>query len=735
MTSKNLFFKLMKQDFQKRIWCPIVIFIGYFLALEVRMLMMFENLQGKADYQAVDLGEYVELRFFGTNIWGFAVLACFAALPCAISGFAYLHSKTQLDLYHSLPVNRAQLFFSKYISGVMQFFAPFVFHVFVCMGIAAGKGAFSGRGFANAMQSIGVSLLVFLLAYAVFLMAVCLTGNLIISIFGSILLFTYSSIISCLYYGLLARFFHTFIIVGEEDAIFTHFGFSPLALLLRLFKQDSGTDVYDAYFKYNADYLWVIAAAVIVYTLFAYLLHWKRASESAGKAIAYQWAEPIIKTLIVIPAAFYSGIFFAEIASDIASGGNDNGWYLFGVVFGFVIMALLIEIIFRFDIKSAFHHKKQLLFNAACVTILFVVFRYDVLGYDTYVPADTELTSCAVSIDDLMAVSPLKRVGKYAVTYMNVTDYRMEHVAIQGNPSVMELARQAAADKWYQEEQTAENMASDSERDYRTVTFGYHLKNGKSVYRQYLVNIADAETKKLLADVFNDEGYKTGTNLMLNSGWEQEYQYLYCVGNTCDEVLEVTPQFQSKLLETYSEEYLQLDFDTVLNTSPVGCMTPQTVEEYNNIIANADFRSIFNYNVRYNGNLIYPQFTKTIALLKENGFDIYETFSADDVNHIVVTYMKELEADEETYSYKTCEYIEIADIFDKEQKQQILDSILDMSLNSQTCRYTDFYDEQFDVTIYMDEQDDGIPRAYRFKKDMVPQFLYELEKYEEAVKQ
>lgn len=39
MTSRNLFFKLVRQDFRKRIWCPVLIFITYFLGLEVRLLM------------------------------------------------------------------------------------------------------------------------------------------------------------------------------------------------------------------------------------------------------------------------------------------------------------------------------------------------------------------------------------------------------------------------------------------------------------------------------------------------------------------------------------------------------------------------------------------------------------------------------------------------------------------------------------------------------------------------
>lgn len=731
MTSKNLFFKLVKQDFQKRIWCPIVIFIVCFLALEVRMLMMFGNLEARLVNLGMTLGEYTEQRFFGTDIQWFTILVCFAAVLCAISGFSYLHSKAQLDTYHSLPVNRTQFFFAKYISGVMQFFFPFLLHIVVCLGIAAGKGAFSAGVLKNAMGTFGVSVLVFLLVYAVFIVAVCLTGNLIVSIFGGGVLFSYSTLLSLLTHEMFERSFDTYLVMGEVYSILDCFKFSPLSMLSKLFIQDDRMDGYDAYFRYRTDYLWVIAVAVFAYTLIAFVLYWKRASESAGKAIAFRWAEPVIKSLIVIPAAFYSGLFFAEIAEN----KNAQAWYLFGIVFGFVIIALFLEIIFRFDIKSAFAHKKQLLFNAVCVAVLFVIFQYDVLGYDTYVPADTELTSCAVSIDSLMAVSPLKRVSKYAVIYTDTTEYRMKHVTIQGNPSVMELARKAVADG-YSAADNREGTTSDPGKVYRTITFGYNLKNGKSVYRRYYINIADTETMKLLADIFNDEEYKTGTNPMLNSGWEQEYRYLYCAGNMHSATLDVTPQFQSKLLETYREEYLQLDFDTMLNTYPVGCMMPETVKEYEDIAKSGHFSDNVVFNLQYNGCLIYPQFTKTIAVLRENGFDIYETLSSDDIDHILVTYLKEQEViSENMYTYTTREYIEIADIFDREQKQRILDSILNTSLDWQLNTYADFHDKHFEVNVYMDTKEKAFTRTYQFQKDMVPQFIYDLETYQQTVAQ
>ena len=721
MTSKTLFFKLIRQDVQKRIWCPIVIFLGYFLALEVNMLRLMGKIEENARMYSYDtIGEYVEKCLFGTDIKLFIMLACIVSFLCAASGFSYLHSRVQIDTYHSLPVNRVQIFWARYVSGILQFFLPFVFHVIVCMGIAAGKAAFSGAAFVNAVTMVGVVTLVFLLCYSVFIVAACLTGNMIINILAGVVLFFYSAVVSLLTNELFRTFFETYIVIGSNGLDYKAFwNFSPVSMLVKLLEpRDTGAFQDDIFFRYNADCLWGIAAAAFVYMLIAFVLCQKRASEAAGKAIAFRWAEPVVKTLLVIPAALLSGLFF----KDIASLQSSDAWYLFGICFGYVVAALLLEIVFRLDIKGAFCHKKQFMFNAACLAVVVVVFRYDVLSYDAYVPADSELMSCAVSIENLMAASPAKStvVGRQSwYTYIGTTEYRMNTVRLQGNPSVMELARKAAAEQLtYQDE--------DTERDYKGITYGYHLKNGKHIYRMYTIDMADAQTQKLLADIFNDSGYKTGISPMLNSGWKKEYTKMYCSGKFIKKVLDVTPEFQTKLLETYQEEYLQLDFDTVLDTYPVGCISPLTAQEYDADLEWGGGRM----SDRYDGSLIYPQFTKTITLLKENGFDIYGAFDMDEIEYVRVQYRKENVMYNGEHPYTTIEYVDVGTIYDKEQQAQILDNALNTSYEWQINAYTDLVDEDFDIIVYTKTNDSSFRYDFRFAKGMIPDFIYELEGYQ-----
>lgn len=733
MTSKSLFFKIVKQDVKKGIWCPIIMFLGYFLMLEVRMLLYIETLEqrGGSNQYYKSIGEYLAKGFFGSDTNIIVAISCFSALLCAMSSFAYLRSKSQLDAFHSLPVNRTQLFIAKYVSGVMQFFIPFLVNVIASIIIAARKGAISRLLFENSVNLIFVVLFAFLLTYATFIIAAALTGNLVVTILGGFVLFCYSSLFATMLQGMFSTFFVTYkYFYGLNDLTNKWFGsFSPNAVITRLLIPQNDAAERDAYFKYNADYVWVVAVFAFFYAVIAFVLYKKRASEAAGKAIAFKWAEPVIKTMLIIPLSFFSALFFKSVSS---SAQNGDAWYLFGLIFGYIVFALLIEAIFRLDIKGALCHKRWLLFNAACVIVTFVIFKYDVLGYNTYIPADEKIESCAVSIENLMSTAPRIKSGRY-ISNANADTYRMKNVKIQNNPSVMELARKAA-------QQTAEALTAidaadvgsvienDGEKKYTTLLFGYNLKNGKNIYRRYYVNMADSDIARLLADVFNDSSYKIATNMVLAAGWKEEYIQLNCMGSFKSQILDMTPEFQARLLETYQEEYLQLDFATVLDTYPVGCITPIVYEE-DALTAVEDVSSdpYSYYGGTDNGGLIYPQFTKTIALLKEYGFDIYEEPPLEDIESITVI------CERKTYAQNglnenvaTYDDIEIMSIYDDDRKKQVLRNLCNTIYGWQVDGFAD-YDDEFYVRIASKKGE--INSSFRFKNGAVPGFVYESEGY------
>jgi hypothetical protein len=659
---------------------------------------MLENILGNPLDYRYSVAEYFN-GYFLTNIRVIdLIVVFFAAALCAISGFSYLHSKTQLDTYHSMPVGRLKLFASRYVSGVLVFFVPYVVHMLICLAIAGSRGAYESGSVGKFLQCIVARLAVFMVVYAASIVAVCLTGNIVISMIAVVVFFCYSSVLSLLVSELLSHFMLTFTSYGYKGA----WAFSPLDMVIKLYTgaSDNGSLLSTNSANCNIGYLPAVIAGTAVYTVIGALLYKRRACESAGKAIAFKWAEPVVKTACVIPVAFFSGIFFDSLISTSDSADN---WYIFGLVFGYVIVALVLEVIFRMDIKGIFEHKKQFVFNAVCTVLIFVVFKYDILGYNTYVPDDSELQSCSV---DLYVVNDASIYGRFTNGdgfNIDDTDYCMERMELKGNPSVTELARRIAVGSYNE----------DEEANYKPIIFGYNFTNGKKVYRRYYVNIKDEETMRLIADVFDDTDYKAASLPMLDEELKVDYGIVSCVGKFNSDTLALTPKLSAELLEAYRTDYQGLSFETVLNTYPIGAIS--LTKPYDD-----EASSKFGY-VSTSELVIYPEYTNTINWLKENGFDINFILTAEDVSSITATHYTDRDWEYGSYS-SSYEDIEITD---PEQISEILENIITNDWRWLVDQYTDFFDDYDDYyLLYIDTYENfGCDFTYYFVKGYVPSFL------------
>lgn len=711
MTSKNLFFKLVWQDFKKRIWCPILIFIVYLLAMEVLLLNQFSRMKRYPDEYAYNMKHYLANEFFSpdVNVMILFITGMIAAV-CAFSGYAYLHSKKQLDTFHSMPVKREVLFFARYSSGILMYLVPFALHILLCLMIGLTNGALSGHGIVNAAAFLGIQVLGFLLIYSLCIIAVCLTGNMIISILGACVLVGYSSILSVIRNLLYDTFFHTYVGSYSKQV----WAFSPIGMLTNLIVKASEYRQINTGFSYRCmvPYSMVIFIAIFVFTVIGVLLYRRRESEAAGRPIAFGITEPFIKSIVVLPVSILAGFFIRDIM-DYSS----FEWLIFGILFGFIVSALVMEVIFRLDIKCVFYHWKQLVFNGGCLALIIIVFQYDVLGYNTYVPNEQELAGCAVSINDLMDINVEGYTQQYKYQYVGAEKYRFEHMNILDNPSVLKLARKAASDnleyeeyEYYledgYEESTEYQAAQYQAENYRLIRFKFVKNNGKEVYRQYWIDLSDEETVSLLADVFNDSDYKLGAFPILTDGWKKEYSSLECISNDFqDDTVKLFAERQARLLEVYQSDLLKLTLEDVMNTVPLGNIAFQN----KGFSRNAYSR----YEQEY-GYKIYPQFTATIELLKEYGFDYTQKLTADRIEEVIVErYCEDFEEDKEiTITYT-----------DEETIKAILPNIVIGDLmNGVDSYYRPSYAGD-NVGLYYKEGDMSKYNSYLFWEEKIPSFI------------
>lgn len=735
MTSKNLFFKLIWQDFKKRIWCPIIIFIAFLLSMEVPLLNSLDNMKRYPSNYSYDMKHYIANEFFSPDM---NVIILFmtgiVAAVCAFSGYAYLHSRKQLDTFHSMPVKREVLFFARYLSGIFMFFIPFILHILFCLLISLSNSAFSRHGLVNATGFLGIQIVCFLLIYSLCIFVICLTGNVIISILGGCVLVGYSTILSAIKEALYDTFFHTYVSSYGEKL----WAFSPIGMLIKLYSKSYEYREQNIGFSYRSiiPYSCVILIAILVFTVISVFVYRKRATEAAGKPIAFGITEPFIKSIVVLPVSVLSGFFIRAMADS-----ESFGWFVFGVIFGFLVFSLVMEVIFRLDIRCALYHWKQMIFNGVCLALIILIFKNDVLGYNTYVPNDQELDGCAASINGLMTIYLEERTARNGYSYYDGTRYCFEHMNIIDNPSAMELARKAASDgltmieyEYYEgiEDTPEYQEILEQVENYRMVTFQFTKKNGNKIYRQYYIDISDEDTMRLLADIFDDPEYKLGAFPILTNGWKKEYSGIECISNDFQGEVLLSPERQARLFEAYQSDIMKLTLDDVMHVAPLG---------------NIDFRlkgySRYESGGREEGYKIYPDFTATITLLKEYGFDFTDTLSENQVKKIIIEkYYDELTEDGNGQEMavmvdtKFDDFIEL-EYTDQENIREILPNLVNHETLSGIYGWLTTVNTDEDVTVCFDKNGVEMSNNYCFYTNEKPDFIESAfkEKLEEMIEE
>ena len=152
MTSKNLFFKLMREDLKRRIWALGLAFLSFFFGMPVAAAMGASSIsqsyqrwvaEGATFYGGTvspEVERYNRMTELAEQIVGihnvFTVcIIMAAAVVLGLTGFMYLHSKKQVDFYNSLPVRRELLYAVKYIDGILMILFMYLLNLLFAFGV------------------------------------------------------------------------------------------------------------------------------------------------------------------------------------------------------------------------------------------------------------------------------------------------------------------------------------------------------------------------------------------------------------------------------------------------------------------------------------------------------------------------------------------------------------------------------------------------------------------------
>lgn len=693
MISKNLFFRLQKEDLKRRIWTIAIAILVIFLCLPITVAMSIGNFNEVSTHE----WQFEQILYTMSPYYILSKLITITgAIICGLSGFFYLHSKKKVDLYHSIPVRREVLFTVSYLNGILIYLVPYIINVILCFIILQINHFMNMEMFITAVSAIGINLLYYTLIYTIVIIAVMLTGNFIISCFGTAVFLLYGPMVTWLKEMFFNDFFRTYY---ADTNIDTKLAFlSPIGKYFITVNQLSG--------KLTKEFSWSIITTFVITILFiafSVFLYQKRPSEAAGKAMTFSISKPVIKFLLVIPISLGGGIVFRSIANR-----GWGGWFLFGMIFSFFIAYAIIEIIYNFDIRSAFAYKKQMLSCLGIIAIIACIFQFDLFHYDSFMPEKDEIKSMSVAISGLDGYVQYYDFESEDYSYMNSDSYQLENMKLTNYDKAYELAELGMK----------HTSKSYDDEFYFNYTVKYSLNSGREVYRVYM--LTRDESVDIMKNIYANPEYKQ-VHFQINQLNSDRISNISCYTMLDRKEFGLDAAEKKQLIDIYKEELNLLTLDEVMNESPLASLEIQ-INRFNRM----NEYNIIDY-------YIYPSFEKTIVFLKEHGLDVTKKVEIKDIKEIRVDNYK-AKTDENTitevngekaitaseYSYKTVTYKNL------EQFEDIFPNLIehDYYWNNNSVLHVD---NSIEVTVIFNVDEYGNEQSYSFyfKDGTIPEYVKE----------
>lgn len=643
MTSRSLLFKYMKENTKQRTWSlALALLLCFFVfpvatALNISTIFRPENLNSSGLPAELALAQAQQdftremLRVYSMKGGALAFMLTIAAVVLAASGFAYLHSKKKTDFYHSLPIRREMLYAVTCLNGFLYMAVSYIGFLTIAAVMIRAKGVPFDWG--SLYLASVEHLCFFALVYMTAIMAMLLTGNLVVGLLGTGVLFSWGPVICMTISAYFSEYFTTF--YGDDS------------FLLALSERTSPVAWYVEACMSSQPGRMALGALIMAAVLFVLgmLLYRRRPSEAAGHAMAFPITEPIIRFLIVVPSSLLLGAMFHSMM-------YEDGWTVFGLVCGLLLMSCIIEIIYHFDFRSLFAHKRQLLVSAVFVGVVFVIFRFDLFGYDRYLPATEKLASGGIYCDllDPEATSQYHSTVEYTEGWYGVTFDAMPSSTLAGKMQIsddqgLELLHTIAAQGVHDAAEARARFlrghgryyeVEEGDTAFHNVTIAWHLRNGRTVYRSYLVNVSGV--REALEAVYDLDAYKTAMYPVLSLNADDVAGINYKEEDECSHVKLAGADTKAALLAAYQEELKALSSETRTHEMPIAEIQFKTNENQALIQKLRDEGGNYTLFNHYYYFPIYPSFTKTIALLRACGIEVGGMVTPEKTASITLSY-------------------------------------------------------------------------------------------------
>lgn len=753
MMSKSSFLVNLKENNKRRLWVWAVSVLVFVVLFPTFTALMVDRIVSRAEWFSEIYDEklvqqiiHEKLIFSMCRTLGFSalikVMTTGIALISAIQGFSYLYSRKKIDFYMGMPVKRKKRFLHIWLNGILIYVIPYLLGLFISILIAANSGGVDRRVIYEAFTAFYTHILFYLSVYHMAILAVMLTGNIIITGFGFVILCLYEYMVRLVSLGYKELFFQYFSSYGTDVLpVLSPFGMLHTPVKLLLFAVFTGA--------------------------IAFICYLKRPAEAAGKAMVFEISKPVIKILLIVPTALLAGLFIAEAINYAPENSmNGIGYVIFAMALVVIIGSALMQVIYEFDIKGALHKKPHIVISGVLTALIFIAFRYDLTGYDGYVPNQKKIESVAFVPDYYDTTWGGNAYFDSNGAYMSDLAYADKYMNLSNVEDICELAGLSMEkyDKFRQQVEK-EGYSEEQAENWSYATLIYHMKNGRSISRAVWIDVNDDKTIQLLDRIMGTDEFKRG----YMPGASENLDRILAEGSTGQKISATCGNsiYLSKMSEADAKEFLEIyrkdlalaDFSKVKESTP-WLMFSLNVEEdasgNNYDVWNGMTRSSITRTIMMN---IYPFYEESITWLKEHGYYMEEQLDPEDVARIqVINYntreRERLEEKKNTLSgaaiitddpFMTSEsalYDELAvdtrvyvDYTEKDDIVRIADCIYPNEMVSgPDWDGGKGYDGDYEVIVYFNadskmNREYGINAYYCFMEDDIPDFVVEDTRY------
>ncbi len=491
MTSRISFFKLTVNEWKKLGWLTAVQALVFAMVIPLRLLLplaLEKKIKARSLTDVLCENVGFDKTLTTVTIVAFGIL-------CALAVFSYLHSRKRLDFYYSLAIRRDTLFLVKFTAGAMTFAAAYLANQLLAILVGAIYGVMSATVVQEIAASSFLGILFFLTSYSTAAVAVLLTGKTLTSVLAIGAISMYLPLLWVVVCGLQEIFLPTLI----PDGVTFMGGAYRLYMSSRTLMLEHSSP-WIMILAWNADGaavrqgltgMWPDLGSIclflvlpVILTSLCLVLCRVRKTEAAGKALAFAWTEGLIKIMLAIPAALFIGMAVYEEFDSVV-------WEIcFVAVFG-ALACVIMEFIYRWDIRQVLAHKWHIAVTVAVSLAIFLVFRFDLAGINTYIPKKEELAAMSV-----------RR------SYSGFCYYDDDGKRTKNEQDILRLLETDKIDLIYPLAEDGVRNVQRNEFDgyYVNLNMEYRLKSGRTVYRSYTVN-SDLY-KKAQRELMKDKEYR-----------------------------------------------------------------------------------------------------------------------------------------------------------------------------------------------------------------------------------